>query len=116
MKKKSSVSIELSHVIHLTITQEPKAHCDQPRQTVQNKPFVSSFSHALPGTNSYMSVTRYFNQPAPAVPTHVAAQVPSTLSLNDPVNQSSGDQSGDNFHPFDPRLEFSFRVIYSTGS
>merc|ERR1712021_174596 len=50
---------------------------------VQNKPFVSSFSHALPGTNSYMSVTRYFNQPSPAVPTHEAAQVPSLSSLND---------------------------------
>ena len=52
-----------------------------------------------------MSVTRYFNQPAPAVATHVAAQVPS---LNDPVNQSSGDQSGDNFHPFNPRFEVGF--------
>ena len=76
-----------------------------PYQTVQNKPFVSSFSHALPGTNSYMSVTRYFNQPSPAVPTHEATrtQVPSTsaLSLNDPLNQSSGD----NFHPFNPRFE-----------
>ena len=51
-----------------------------------------------------MSVTRYFNQPSPAVPpTHVAAQVPSTSasSLNDPLNQSSGD----NFHPFNPRFE-----------
>ena len=31
-RKKSSLSIELSHVIHLTITQEPRAHCDQPNQ------------------------------------------------------------------------------------
>ena len=57
-----------------------------------------------------MSVTRYFNQPAPAVPTHVAAQEQlrtSALSLNDPLNQSSGDQSGDNFHPFNPRFEVS---------
>ena len=57
-----------------------------------------------------MSVTRYFNQPSPAVPTHVAAQEQlrtSALSLNDPLNQSSGDQSGDNFHPFNPRFEVS---------
>jgi len=80
-------------------------HSHHSNHQVQNKPFVSSFSHALPGTNSYMSVTRYFNQPSPAVPTHEATrtQVPSTsaLSLNDPLNQSSGD----NFHPFNPRFE-----------
>merc|ERR1712051_535426 len=58
-------------------------HSHHSNHQVQNKPFVSSFSHALPGTNSYMSVTRYFNQPAPAVPTHEATrtQVPSTSAL-----------------------------------
>ena len=105
-EKKSSLSIELSHVIHLTIMYSRTQSTLWPHyQTVQNKPFVSSFSHALPGTNSYMSVTRYFNQPSPAVPAHEATrtQVPSTsaLSLNDPLNQSSGD----NFHPFNPRFE-----------
>lgn len=62
-------------------------------QTVQT-PFVSSFSHSLPGTNSYMSVTRYFN--APAADVHTAPT----------LNHSDGD--GDNpkgYDPWNPRFQ-----------
>jgi len=57
-------------------------------------PVVSSFSHVLPGTNSYMSVTRYFN-------THgTAHEHETTLSEH---NHSTED----NFHPWNPRFQVS---------
>ena len=66
----------------------------------QANSYVSSFSHSLPGTGSYMSVTRYF----PAPPGDV---VTSNLDLDH--NQSSnGDQAQDNFHPWNPRFKVSF--------
>jgi len=66
---------------------------------VQANSYVSSFSHSLPGTGSYISVTRYFNSP-PAV---VASP---TTSLDLDHNQSSnGDQAQDNFHPWNPRFK-----------
>ena len=55
-------------------------------------PFVSSFSHKLPGTNSYMSVTRYFGAPG------------GIDRLRD--NQSrQGHAVQDNFHPWNPRFQ-----------
>ena len=73
-------------------------------QTVQT-PFVSSFSHSLPGTNSYMSVTRYFNAPAAALHT-----VPS---LN---HSDSGDDADSDdpkyYDPWNPRFQVSFFLIF----
>ena len=64
--------------------------------------YVSSFSHSLPGTGSYISVTRYFNSPVGG-----AVLAPSNLDLDH--NQSSnGDQAQDNFHPWNPRFKVSF--------
>jgi hypothetical protein len=50
---------------------------------------ISSFSHQLPGTNSYMSVTRYFG----------SSSAPPALSENH--NQTLQD----NFHPWNPRFK-----------
>jgi len=57
-------------------------------------PLISSFSHKLPGTNSYMSVTRYFNSRQP----------------NHFENQSQQQRQGhavqpDGFHPWNPRFQ-----------
>jgi len=69
----------------------------QPLVQQANSRYVSSFSHSLPGTGSYMSVTRYFPAPPGAV-------VTSNLDLDH--NQSSnGDQAQDNFHPWNPRFK-----------
>lgn len=46
-------------------------------------PQVSSFYHQLPGTNSYMSVTRYFTT----------------------ANSQNATKSQDNFHPWNPRFQ-----------
>lgn len=48
--------------------------------------FLSSFSHQLPGTNSYMSVTRYFTQNQTNLP-------------------RQGKEQQDNFHPWNPRFQ-----------
>lgn len=72
----------------------------QVQTPVQTNSYVSSFSHSLPGTNSYMSVTRYFNSPP-------AAAASPTTSLDDHNQSSSGDQAQDNFHPWNPRFTIS---------
>ena len=56
------------------------------------QPLISSFSHKLPGTNSYMSVTRYFN----------------SRQLQQQENQSQqrqGHAVQDGFDPWNPRFK-----------
>lgn len=75
--------------------QEQQHHHDN-HQTVQT-PFVSSFSHSLPGTNSYMSVTRYFNAPA-------------AVHTSPSLNHSDGGADTDDdpkayYDPWNPRFQ-----------
>jgi len=78
----------------------PIQHAHNPTSQV-----VSSFSHKLPGTDSFMSVTRYFNG-----------------AFNSDLNQSDGghheqeaeqqrsrviNAQGDQFHPWNPRFQVS---------
>ena len=86
--------------------------------------YVSSFSHSLPGTGSYISVTRYFNSPVGG-----AVLAPSNLdldhnqssrlgkNLDQDHNQSSrlskgdplSDQPQDEYYdPWNPRFKVSF--------
>jgi hypothetical protein len=73
---------------------------------VQANSYVSSFSHSLPGTNSYMSVTRYFNSPPGA--TVVASRESKVLDLDHKQSHSGdplSDQAQDYFHPWNPRFK-----------
>ena len=90
------------------------AFCQKTVQTpihpplVQANSYVSSFSHSLPGTNSYMSVTRYFNSPPGA--TVVASRESKVLDLDHKQSHSGdplSDQAQDYFHPWNPRFKVS---------
>jgi len=63
------------------------------------QPLISSFSHKLPGTNSYMSVTRYFNS-RPSVDDG------QLLLHQENQSQRQGHAVQDNgFHPWNPRFQ-----------
>ena len=81
-------------------------HHQTNHQIVQT-PFVSSFSHSLPGTNSYMSVTRYFNAPAAA-----ALHTAPTLNHSDSVDADSDDPKY--YDPWNPRFQVSFYSLFSS--
>merc|ERR1711953_1506894 len=73
------------HSLHSSITHQP--------------PLISSFSHKLPGTNSYMSVTRYFNS-RPSVDDG------QLLLHQENQSQRQGHAVQDNgFHPWNPRFQ-----------
>lgn len=73
-------------------------HQHQTNHQIVQTPFVSSFSHSLPGTNSYMSVTRYFNAPAAA-----ALHTAPTLNHSDSVDADSDDPKY--YDPWNPRFQ-----------
>ena len=93
-----------SHGSHSMIHHDvpPIQHAHNPTSQV-----VSSFSHKLPGTDSFMSVTRYFNG-----------------AFNADLNQSDGghheqeaaeqqrtrviNAQGDQFHPWNPRFQVRY--------
>jgi len=61
-------------------------------------PIVSSFSHKLPGSNSFMSVTRYFN---------VDRSIDQNRSHGDQQRTRVINAQGDQFHPWNPRFQVS---------
>jgi len=66
-------------------------------------PIVSSFSHKLPGTGSFMSVTRYFNA-------NVKDHNHSNHEHDDVTEQQRTrviNAQGDEFHPWNPRFKVS---------
>lgn len=66
-------------------------------------PIVSSFSHKLPGTGSFMSVTRYFNA-------NVKDHNHSNHEHDDVPEQQRTrviNAQGDEFHPWNPRFKVS---------
>ena len=70
--------------------------------TSHQQPLISSFSHKLPGTNSYMSVTRYFNS-RPNVDD-------GQLLHQENQSQRQGHAVQDNgFHPWNPRFQVLLR-------
>jgi len=68
----------------------------------RSSPIVSSFSHKLPGTGSFMSVTRYFN-------TNVKDHNHSNHDDHVPEQQRTRviNAQGDQFHPWNPRFQVS---------
>lgn len=69
----------------------------------RSSPIVSSFSHKLPGTGSFMSVTRYFN-------TNVKDHNHSNHDDDVPEQQRTThviNAQGDQFHPWNPRFQVS---------
>ena len=101
----------MAFIITETEGNHPGAHHhDQHHQTnhqIVQTPFVSSFSHSLPGTNSYMSVTRYFNAPAAA-----ALHTAPTLNHSDSVDADSDDPKY--YDPWNPRFQVSFYPLFSS--
>ena len=68
------------------------------------QPLISSFSHKLPGTNSYMSVTRYFNS-RPSVDDG------QLLLHQENQSQRQGHAVQDNgFHPWNPRFQVLTKI------
>jgi hypothetical protein len=63
-------------------------------------PLVSSFSHQLPGTNSYMSVTRYFNTQNG----QQRALLPNSDIQEQPAQAGNGSGQ-DYFDPWNPRFK-----------
>jgi len=68
----------------------------------RSSPIVSSFSHKLPGTGSFMSVTRYFN-------TNAKDHNHSNHDDHVPEQQRTRviNAQGDQFHPWNPRFQVS---------
>jgi len=71
----------------LALANHPHHHQHQQRPTI-----ISSFSHQLPGTRSYMSVTRYFGSTPTATELHPLPELHQNQSLQD------------NYHPWNPRF------------
>jgi len=69
-----------------------------------NTPLVSSFSHKLPGTNSFMSVTRYFNS---ASGDHNLSAGHSNTNEEETQRTRVINAQGDQFHPWNPRFQVS---------
>ena len=69
----------------------------------RSSPIVSSFSHKLPGTGSFMSVTRYFN-------TNVKDHNHSNHADHAPEQERTRviNAQGDQFHPWNPRFQVGF--------
>jgi hypothetical protein len=76
----------------------------------RRQPFVSSFSHKLPGTGSYMSVTRYFNVPS-SLPTNPDNLSESSRSSNSPFSPQHEQAPRDYFDPWSPRFKVIFFVL-----